>query len=139
MRAFCTTWILVSICVVATAQSLRQGIQGQVFFVADSTVARQRPNSGIKREVVIHELTTLDQATHENGFFKSVPTAVVTTLISGDDGSFRVKLPPGTYSVFVREGDGLYANLFEHNQINPVVVKPRQYAWVTITVDYPGL
>ena len=94
---------------------------------------------GIKREVAIYELTTLDNASHENGIFKSVPTPLVTSVMTEDDGSFRVKLPPGTYSVFVKEGDGLFANLFEANRINPVVVKPKQYSWVTITVEYPGL
>jgi hypothetical protein len=136
--------MFLSICIVAQAQSLRQGIQGQVFLVGsatipDSSTARPNPNAGIKREVVIHELTTLWQAKHENGLFNSVPTAVIASVISEDDGTFKVKLPPGTYSVFVREGNGLYANLFEENQINPVVVKPKRYSWVTITVEYPGL
>lgn len=142
MKLFCTIWILQSICIVAAAQTLRQGIQGQVFLVANTlpdSSERTRPNSGIKREVVIYELTTLDQASHENGFFKQVPTAIVLSAMTEDDGSFKVKLPPGTYSVFVKEGDGLYANLFEQNRINPVVVKPKQYSWVTITIEYPGL
>jgi hypothetical protein len=142
MRFFCVIWILQSIFFVAQAQTLRQGIQGQVFLVSntivDSTAARS-PNSGIKREIVIHELTTLDMAGHENGLFKYVPTSVITSIMSDDDGSFKIKLLPGTYSVFVKDGEGLYANLFDQNRINPVVVKPKQYAWVTITIDYPGL
>lgn len=143
MRFICTIWILQSICVVAAAQTVRQGIQGQVFLVAtalpDSSTIPQNPNAGIKREVAIYELTTLDMAVHKNGFFDSVPTTLVASMLSADDGSFRVKLPPGTYSVFVKERGALYANLFEQNRINPVVVKPRQYTWVTITVEYPGL
>jgi hypothetical protein len=143
MRLFTAIWILQSICLVAQAQTLRQGIQGQVFLVpnslADSSVTHSNPNTGVRREIVIHELTTLDMTSHENGLFKYVPTASVAVIMSEDDGSFKVKLLPGTYSVFVREGDGLYANLFEQNRINPVVVKPKQYAWVTITIEYPGL
>jgi hypothetical protein len=143
MRLFCVISILQSIFFVAQAQTLRQGIQGQVFLVSnsivDSTVANPSPNAGIKREIIIHELTTLDMASHENGLFKYVPTSVVTSIMSGDDGSFKVKLMPGTYSVFVKESEGLYANLFDQNRINPVVVKPKQYAWVTITIEYPGL
>ena len=143
MRLFCVIWILQSICLVAQAQTLRQGIQGQIFLVdnslADSTAANPSPNAGIKREIVIHELTTLDMTSHENGLFKYVPTSFVTSIMSADDGTFKVKLLPGTYSVFVKQGDGLYANLFDQNRINPVVVKPKQYAWVTITIEYPGL
>ena len=143
MRLFCTIWILQSICVVVAAQTLRQGIQGQVFLVAttlaDSTAARPNPNAGIQREVVIHQLTTLGQAKHENGIFKSVPTEMVLSMLTEKDGSFKAKLPPGEYSVFIKEAGGLYANLFEQNRINPVIVKPKQYSWVTITVEYPGL
>lgn len=142
MRLFCTIWILLSICVVAVAQSLKQGIHGQVFLVAsalpDSPSTPSTPNAGIKREVAIYELTTLDMAAHKNGFFENVPTKLVASILSADDGSFRIKLPPGTYSVFIKEGDALYANLFDQNRINPVVVKPRKYTWLSITVEYPG-
>lgn len=73
----------------------------------------------------------------ENGFFKDIATPLVTSLITNPDGSFKLKLPPGKYSVFVKEDDGLFANLFDKdNSINPVVVKERQYSWLPITVDY---
>jgi hypothetical protein len=39
--------------------------------------------------------------------------------------------------VFTKEKNGLYANLFdEKNNINPVIVKPGEYTWRTITIDY---
>lgn len=141
MRLFCIIWILGSICADATAQSQRQGIQGQVFLMgtAPDSSARANPEAGVQREVHIYELTTLDQAAHDNGIFASVPTNKVLSIMTKVDGSFKVKLPPGTYSVFVQEPGGLFANLFKKNQINPVVVKPRQYAWITITIEYPGL
>lgn len=141
MRLLITISVLQLICVVAAGQKLRQGIKGQVFLytnvLTDSTAPRHDPRSGIRREIVIHEITTLDQASQVNGIFKPVPTTLVLSVMSRDDGSFKAKLPPGTYSVFVREGQDLYANLFHQNQINPVVVKPGQYSWVTITVEYP--
>jgi hypothetical protein len=37
-------------------------------------------------------------------------TPLVATAVSGDDGWFEVALPPGRYSLFVREAQGLYAN-----------------------------
>lgn len=140
MRLLCAIWIFASMCT-ASAQSLKQGIQGQVFRlpeVADS-LAKENPEAGVQSIVHIYELTTLDQASHKNGLFKSVPTNNVMTITTKPDGSFKVKLPPGTYSVFVDAGDALFANLFKNNQINPVVVKPKQFAWVTITIDNPGL
>jgi hypothetical protein len=140
MRLFCIIWILGSICAAATAQSQRQGIKGQVFLVVnspDSTV-HTSPNAGIQREVHIYEQTTLEQVTQENGIFTSVSTNKVLSIMSKSDGSFKAKLPPGTYSVFVKEPTGLFANLFKKNQINPVVVKPGQYTWITIGIEYPG-
>jgi hypothetical protein len=147
MRLLRTIWILGSICLVltpstgSTAQSLKQGIKGQVFLLPSSadSLAKSNPEAGVQREVHIYELTTLDQASHENGIFKYLPTKKVLSVLTKIDGSFKVKLPPGTYSVLVQQPEGLFANLFEQNRINPVVVKPKQFAWVTITIDYPGL
>jgi hypothetical protein len=141
MRLFCITWILASICSAAPAQYLKQGIEGKVFLEINSpdSIKHKRPETGVQREVHIYELTTLDQASHENGIFKSVPTNNVMIILTQGDGSFKVKLPPGTYSLFIKEPAGLYANLFSKNQINPVVVKPKQYTWITITIEYPDL
>ena len=128
-------------CIASKAQSLKQGIQGQVFRLPDAadSLAKDNPEAGVQSIIHIHELTTLDQASHQNGIFKSVPTNNVMTIMTKADGSFKVKLPPGSYSVFVDMGDSLFANMFKNNQINPVVVKPKQFAWVTITIDNPGL
>lgn len=119
---------------------MRQGIQGQVFLVVNSpdSTTRGNPEAGVQREVHIYEITTLDQATHHDGIFKDIPTTKVLSLQTRPDGTFKVKLLPGTYSVFVQEPYGLFANLFKKNQINPVIVKAKQYTWVTITIDYPG-
>ena len=73
----------------------------------------------------------------ENGFFKDIQTPLVTKVLSKPDGSFKLRLPPGKYSVFVKEEDGLFANLFDkNNAINPVTVKEKQYSWLPINVDY---
>ena len=141
MRLLSTIWILASICFASAAQQLKQGIKGQVFLLptsADSLV-KANPKAGVQREVHIYELTTLDQAAHENGIFRSVPTTRVSCILTKKDGSFKVKLPPGTYSVFVKEPNGLFANLFSQNRINPVVVKPKQFTWITISIENPGL
>jgi hypothetical protein len=149
MRLLCVIWILASICCAppptgspgSTGQSLKQGIQGQVFQLPTSadSLAKENPEAGVQREVHIYELTTLDQTSHENGIFRSIPTQKVLSITTRADGRFKVKLPPGTYSVFVQEPGGLFANLFQQNRINPVVVKPRQYTWISITIEYPGL
>src|SRR5690349_979725 len=92
MKSAVIIWILGSICVAATAQSLRQGIKGQVFQLASLPDSTNHPNpeAGVQREIHIYELTTLDQATPEGGIFKSVPTNKIASVLSKADGSFKV-------------------------------------------------
>lgn len=124
-----------------TAFSQKQGLRGQVFWVSGNQMpgpeAILSPNQGAVREVLIYELTSFNDATQVGPFFRDIKTKMVAAVQSKADGTFKVKLPPGAYSVFTKERNGLYANLFdERNNINPVNIKPGQYAWKTITIDY---
>ena len=123
------------------AFSQKQGLRGQVFWVSGNQMpgpeAVLSPNQGATREIIIYELTSFKDVTQVGPFFRDVKTKMVATIQSKPDGTFKVKLPPGAYSVFTKERNGLYANLFdEKNNINPVRVKGGQYAWRTITIDY---
>lgn len=118
----------------------QQGIRGKVFIDNSNQLPepnrRVDPQFGVQRDVLIYELTTTAQAKQTGVFFTDVTTTLVMRVTTKADGSFKVKLPPGSYSVFVQEGDALYANLFDsENRINPVTVKPRQYAWLPITIE----
>jgi len=95
------------------------------------------PNQGAIREILIYELTGFDDVTVVGPFFRDIKTKMIATVQSNADGTFKIKLPPGSYSVFTKEKNGLYANLFDENKnINPVTIKASQYTWKTITVDY---
>lgn len=123
------------------AYSQKQGLHGQVFWVSGNQMPGPEsilsPNQGTSREILIYEITSIKDVTQVGPFFRDVKTKLVATIQSKADGSFKIKLLPGAYSIFTKEKSGLYANLFdENNNINPVVVKPGQYAWKTITVDY---
>ncbi len=124
-----------------SALSQKQGLQGQVFWVSGNQMpgpeAVLSPNQGAVREVLIYEITSISDATQVGPFFRDIKTKLVATTQSKPDGTFKVKLPVGSYSIFTREKNGLYANLFDNQgYINPVVVKAGQYAWKTITIDY---
>lgn len=119
----------------------KQGLQGQVFWVSGNQMpgpeAVLSPNQGAIREVLIYELANTTDATQVGPFFRDIKTRLVATTQSKPDGTFKVKLPVGTYSVFTKERNGLYANLFDGKGfINPVTIKAGQYAWKTITIDY---
>lgn len=123
----------------ATGQ--KQGLQGQVFWVSGNQMpgpdAVLSPNQGAVRDVLIYELTNITDATQIGPFFRDIKTRLIATATSRADGTFKVKLPAGSYSVFTREKSGLYANLFDgKGYINPVTIKAGQYAWKTITIDY---
>lgn len=124
-----------------SALAQKQGLQGQVFWVSGNQMPSPEtvlsPNQGAVRELVIYELTNVKDATQVGPFFRDIKTKLVTTTQSKTDGTYKIKLPVGTYSVFTREKSGLYANLFDgEGYINPVIIKPGQYAWKTITIDY---
>ncbi len=123
------------------AAGQKQGLQGQVFWVSGNQMpgpdAVLSPNQGAVRDVLIYEITNVTDATQIGPFFRDIKTRLVATATSKTDGTFKVKLPVGTYSVFTREKSGLYANLFDGKGfINTVTIKAGQYAWKTITIDY---
>lgn len=122
----------------------RQGIRGKVFWLSGNQMPgpdrEMAPNLGIKREIQVYEITTLQDVEQQGAFFSNIKTRLVATGESREDGSFKVKLQPGKYSVFVKEDKGLYANLFTSNgEINPVTVSSRKYTWISITVDYEAV
>lgn len=122
----------------------RQGIRGQVFWLSGNQMpgpGREfAPNLGISREILIYEVTGRADAVQHETFFSDIRTQLVAKVVSDNDGSFKVKLPPGRYSVFVKEPSGLFANLFNTSgEINPVVVEPKKFTWMSITVDYEAV
>jgi hypothetical protein len=126
------------------AAGQKQGLQGQVFWVSGNQMpgpdAVLSPNQGAVRDVLIYELTLVSDATQIGPFFRDIKTRLVATTTSKADGTFKIKLPAGSYSVFTREKNGLYANLFDgKGYINPVYIKTGQYAWRTITIDYDAV
>jgi hypothetical protein len=62
---------------------------------------------------------------------------MIKKVSSNRRGKFKVKLPPGEYSLFIKEKEGLFANRFDqNNRINAVEVKPGKFTRITILVDY---
>lgn len=136
-------FILIAFCLTAySVLAQKQGIRGQVVWVSGNQMPgpdrKITESPGIKREIYIYQATTLDQATVQDGvFFSNITTALVKEIRSNKKGKFCVKLPPGEYSVFVKESRGLFANSFDmNNRIQCITVKSGEYANPVIQVNY---
>jgi hypothetical protein len=108
----------------------RSGISGHVYLEKGNRMpspgAPLSPPIGIKTKLYIYELTNISQVDRASqaAFYRNVPTRLVKETESGEDGSFRVKLKPGVYSLFVKKGELFFSNIFdEKNNIFPVTVK----------------
>lgn len=136
-----STLILIFIGLIVEVGAQKQGIKGQVFWLSGNQMPgpgrESAPHLGIQREIHIYKPTTLADAEQQDGFFNEIKTEFVVKALTKADGRFKIKLPPGEYSVFTREPKGLFANLYDKdNRINIVLVKPKKFTWHVITVDY---
>lgn len=119
----------------------QQGIKGEVLWLSGNQMPGPgkltKPKKGIVREILVYNAVRLQDVEQTNGFFSSIKTDLVAKTKSDSKGCFKIKLPPGQYSVFIKEPQGLYANLYNQDgQLNYIEVKPKQYSTLTITVDY---
>ncbi len=91
------------------------------------------------RDVYIYEETTLDdveEADQEGGFFLSISTNLVAELKSDNTGFYQQKLPPGKYSIFVKENGLFYADLFSEERIMPVDISENSIVKNQIDITY---
>ena len=119
----------------------KEGIQGQVFWLSGNQMPGPgksiSPQYGVTREIIVYKAATLNDVEQSDQFFNNVKTELVTKAMSKVDGSFKIKLPPGKYSVFTQEQKGLFGNMVDKDGcVSCVEVRPKKYAWMTITVDY---
>lgn len=119
----------------------KQGIRGKVLWVSGNQMPgpgkTANSGKGIKRIIHIYDATTLSETDQNGVFFSNVKTHLAKKVKSNAKGKFCTKLPPGEYSIFVEEKDGLFANLFDSsNRIHIVTVKSGIFTEITIQVNY---
>lgn len=133
--------IFFSVLIAVACASVKQGIEGQLSWVSGNQMPGpdKKPTAlvGVEREVYIYPAITLSDVQSEGGFIGKVNKPLVRKVKSDDKGRFTVSLKPGTYSILIKESQGLFANRFDgQNQINPVIVKPGARTSVIIVIDY---
>jgi hypothetical protein len=135
MKLYFFVLILGALCLVSFRSNYevacrRSGITGHV--VVESGNRMPDPDNpvsspkGIKTKLYIYELTNISQVSRQgmSAFYTQVPTRLVKEIETDEDGSFRVKLKPGRYSLFVKKDELFYSSVFDgQNNIHPVEVK----------------
>jgi len=90
--------------------TISQGVWGNVWFWEGNfqPVEPTGTITPVERQVLIYEATSLDSvSTTRGGFYREIRTRLIATTASNRTGFFQLGLPPGVYSVFVKE-DSLY-------------------------------
>lgn len=133
--------LLFSVVVITPTLAQKQGICGKVLWTSGNQMPgpdrKESGSSGVVREVYIYEVTRTTEVKEAGGFYTEIQTKLVKKVKSKKNGSFSVQLPEGTYSVFIKEPDGLWANIFDgKGQINPITVTSKNWTTFTINVNY---
>jgi hypothetical protein len=139
----CLIFLLGSFSTLKQDSCRRTGIKG---FVVES-VGNQMPSpdvprsapKGIKTTLYIYKLTNINDVQRQgvSAFYSSISTTLVKTVQTNDDGSFKLKLKPGKYSLFVKKGDLFYSSQFDDkNNIHPVEVTSGTMAEINFQVNY---
>lgn len=121
--------------------SIKQGIEGRLIWVEGNQMPgpdrKPTPSQGVAREVYIYPLLSLSDVKIEGVFVSEVNQQPIIKIQSDQNGNFAVNLPPGEYSVLIKETDGLFVNAFDsQNHLNPVVVGSRDITRVEISINY---
>ena len=138
MNYVITTLLILSL----TTLYAQQGIKGKVTWVNGNQMPGPEKTSSqaknIRRGIYIYKAIKLSEATPNNGvFFNEIKSSHLIKTKSKKDGSFCVKLPPGEYSVFVKEPQGLFANTFDgRGCIQCVTVSKDVFTSLAIQVNY---
>ena len=130
---------------VASVETPNQGICGSIVWKSgnlmpspDRKPVKAKP---VQRELFVYNLTSIEQATLQDGFYKAIVTTLIKSVKSDSEGKFCLELPEGTYSLFIKENNkGLYANQFDGNgNIFPVKVGKDKLSIIVFTIDYQAV
>ena len=92
----------------------------------------------VQRVVHIYPATKYaDCTTGPQGLFTEVPGTPVNTVMTNENGQFLTYLPEGTYSVFTREENGLFAGTMNgEGVINPVSIIKKDTTRIRVEINY---
>jgi hypothetical protein len=110
--------------------AITEGVWGNVWLWEGDSMPGTSGNgitiTPVVREVLIYEPTNMSSCVPgPPGFIREITTKLVATTTSNATGFFQVSLPPGTYSVFVKEGSlYVWTGPDGNGILHPVTVVP---------------
>jgi len=119
-----------------------QGISGKLIFKEGNfSSTEELPEEGkifgIEREIYIYPLTSLKESELAEGdFFKTISTTPLDTILTQQDGTFKLPLEVGKYSLVINEGGRLYSKISPDYYLFPVKVEKNKLTNVVFEVDY---
>lgn len=123
-------------------EKIRQGIAGQVFeLIGNQMPSPDRPSnpdgSPIQATVYVFELTNHSEQTHESGVYSNITTKKIAAIKTTANGEFKIALPEGVYSLFVKIEEGYFANLYDDKMnIHPIMISKDQITTTKVKIDH---
>jgi len=115
----------------------RSGIKGQVYLISSNENSTPAAYQGVPLELFVYPIISSAEVDMEDDAITKIYSQPIERTFSDWNGSFKIKLPPGSYSIFVRYKNRFYGNLIDSKgNLSPAIVSERTYAWTTITVGY---
>lgn len=121
------------------AAAQKTSISGQLYWHSPqaSDVGHTAIYNGVPLEIFIHALTTMAEVDVKDGIINKIYTPVISRFFCKRNGSFKTKIQPGEYSVFVKYQNGFYGNIQDRmGNISPAIITAKRNAWITITINY---
>jgi hypothetical protein len=126
-----------------------QGISGKVTWLEGNQMPtiisddqKSNPTERTKgkpvvRVIKVYPLVNMADARLEDGLFQAIVGDPITEVISDENGDYSLFLPPGKYSLFTVEEEGLFANSFDGNgNIEPIIIKKGEWVKRNLVINY---
>lgn len=124
---------------------INEGIEGYIYKVSGNQMPMKgKPikakGKGMVSEIWIYKATTLQQVQGRMPLFNRINTLLAIKVKSDSTGYYQATLPAGVYSVFVKEGNQLFAAETDGQGIlNPAVVTAGKITSRNITLTTGAL
>lgn len=153
MTRLFTTLLLISFLLpigsIVSPMKKNQGVQGKITWlegnqmpvISDQASEPEKVKGvGVVRRIQIYPIVNLADTRMVDGLFQSLAVEPVAETTSNEKGEYKINLPPGNYSIFTVEEDGLFANSFHQDgSIQPFTVKKRKWTKLDIVINYKAV